>query len=108
MRRTNPAVLNYLAAENNYTAAAMAPTQALQDQLYAELTGRIPKADTPEPPQQENGYWYYSYRVPSGQYLIHARYGGLLRSANAQSMVSVDEALCIQRCTIRPSLHAAC
>jgi len=66
-------VLNYLEAENNHTAKAMAPTLKLQEELYAEISGRIPTSDTPNPPQQENGYWYYRYRVPGGQYMVLAR-----------------------------------
>jgi oligopeptidase B len=38
--RTSPAVLSYLAAENEYAAAAMADTQSLQEQLYEEMKVR--------------------------------------------------------------------
>lgn len=73
--RTNLQVLKYLESENNYTARVMAPTLNLQEELYAEMSGRIPTSDTPNPPQQEHGYWYYRYRVPGGQYMVLARCG---------------------------------
>jgi hypothetical protein len=39
-------VLSYLGEENAYTAAAMADTQQLQDELYKEMRARIQEADT--------------------------------------------------------------
>lgn len=71
--RTNPQVLNYLEAENKYTTQVMQPTLKLQEAIYSELAGRIPKSDIPNPPQLANGFWYYSYRVPTGQYMVLAR-----------------------------------
>ena len=47
--RDNPEVLQYLAAENDYTAAAMAHTQALQETLYQEMVGRIRETDDRPP-----------------------------------------------------------
>jgi oligopeptidase B len=44
--RKSPAVLSYLSDENAYTAAAMADTQQLQDELYKEMRARIQEADT--------------------------------------------------------------
>jgi hypothetical protein len=40
--RANPEVLAYLEAENAYTKAVMATTEALQEELYTELKNRIP------------------------------------------------------------------
>jgi protease II len=48
--RKDPEILAHLMEENNYTAAVMAPTQDLQDALYAEMKGRIPPEET-YPPQ---------------------------------------------------------
>jgi hypothetical protein len=44
--RKSSAVLSYLGDENAYTAAAMADTQQLQDELYKEMRARIQEADT--------------------------------------------------------------
>ena len=66
-------MLNYLNAENNYTAAVLAPTANLTAELYAEMAGRIPASDVSEPPQRYNGFYYYEYRVPGGQFTVKAR-----------------------------------
>src|SRR6187551_1822052 len=41
-----PEVLRYLEAENAYTAAVLAPLQALQDRLVAEMRSRIREDDS--------------------------------------------------------------
>src|SRR4051812_26709465 len=70
--RSDPAMLDYLAAENAHADAAMAPLAPLQEQLYAEIVGRI-KQDDSSVPYRERGYWYYT-RYETGQdYPIHAR-----------------------------------
>src|SRR4051812_30406219 len=43
--RTDPAVVEYLEAENNYAAAVMQHTEGLQQQLYHEMRGRIKETD---------------------------------------------------------------
>src|SRR5262249_59244192 len=43
--KTDPAVLDYLRAENVYTAAVMGPTQALQEDLYREMLARPQETD---------------------------------------------------------------
>ena len=40
--RKSPDVIAYLEAENAYKDAVLAPTRPLQDQLYAEIVGRLP------------------------------------------------------------------
>ena len=77
LRRTNPQVLSYLAAENNYTAAVLAPMANLTAELYAEMAGRIPASDVSDPPQRYKGFYYYEYRVPGGQFMVKARCGAL-------------------------------
>ena len=47
--RKNPAVLSHLHAENAYTKAVMADTEALQGDLYLEMRGRIQEADQSVP-----------------------------------------------------------
>ena len=38
--------MSYLKAENTYTTAAMADTEAVQAELYREMRGRIKEEDT--------------------------------------------------------------
>jgi oligopeptidase B len=73
-------VLNYLTAENAYRDAMLAPTRALQERLYGELTGRI-KPDDASVPVYEHGYWYYTRFVPGQDYPIYARRKGELSAA---------------------------
>ena len=74
LRRTNAQVLDYLHAENNYSAAVLAPTANLTAALYAEMAGRIPASDVSDPPQRYKGFYYYEYRVPGGQFMVKARW----------------------------------
>jgi oligopeptidase B len=55
--RKSKDVLEYLKAENAYTTAVLAPTHALQDELYKELVGRIKQDDT-SVPVLRRGWWY--------------------------------------------------
>ncbi len=71
--RTNQQVLNYLHAENAYAAAVLAPMANLTEELYTEMAGRIPASDVSDPPQRYNGFYYYEYRVPGGQFMVKAR-----------------------------------
>jgi oligopeptidase B len=70
--RNDPRVMDYLGAENVYTEAVMAPTEALQQQLYDEILSRIQETDTsaptPRPP-----YLYYSRTEEGKQYGITCR-----------------------------------
>jgi oligopeptidase B len=70
--RSDPAVLQYLQAENAYTAAAMKPTEALQKTLYDEMLGRIEQTDRGVPYRQ-GAYEYYTRTEEGKQYPIYAR-----------------------------------
>jgi oligopeptidase B len=61
----DPAVLEYLRAENEYAELAMRHTEPLQDQLYDELVGRIEEADRSVPEQL--GPWLYYTRLEAGR-----------------------------------------
>ena len=63
--RAEPAMLDYLKAENAYTDALMAPLKPLEETLYNEIVGRI-KQDDASVPARERGYWYYT-RFETGQ-----------------------------------------
>ena len=70
--RSDPAVIAYLEAENAYTAATMQPTEALQNQLYDEILGRI-KEDDVSAPVKHGDYFYYSRTEKGKAYSIHCR-----------------------------------
>lgn len=63
--RKDPEMLAYLAAENAYTQAVLAPTEPLQAKLYQELVGRL-KQDDDTVPFRKDGFWYYR-RFETGQ-----------------------------------------
>ncbi|MBB5055396.1 oligopeptidase B [Granulicella aggregans] len=70
--KSSPETLAYLNAENAYTEAAMAPTEALQKQLYDEMLSHIKETDE-SVPYRMNGFWYYSRTVAGLQYPLHCR-----------------------------------
>ena len=73
--RENPEVLSYLQAENDYLDAVMASAQPLQEELFAEIVGRIKKDDA-SVPYLARGYYYYSRYVPEGEYPLYCRKQG--------------------------------
>ncbi|MCA0433458.1 MAG: S9 family peptidase [Proteobacteria bacterium] len=62
----------YLEAENAYTKATMADTEALRETLFQELKGRI-KEDDQSVPAPDGPYEYYSSFVIGGQYPLLKR-----------------------------------
>jgi oligopeptidase B len=70
--KDSPEVIAYLEAENAYTEAFMAPTEELQEKLYAEMLSHIKETDESVP--YRLGDWFYSARTVEGsQYPIHCR-----------------------------------
>jgi len=84
--RKSKDVLEYLKAENAYTADVLAPTHALQDELYKELSGRI-KQDDASVPVLRRGWWYYTRHETGREYPIYAR---RRRSMSAPEQVMLD------------------
>jgi oligopeptidase B len=77
--KDDPAVIAYLDAENAYARAALRHTEALQEQLFGEMRGRI-KEDDSSAPHRHGDYLYYS-RVETGkQYRIFCRRRGSLEA----------------------------
>lgn len=70
--RKSKEVLAYLDDENAYTNAVLAPTKALEDELYEELVGRI-KQDDSSVPVLRRGWWYYTRYETGREYPIYAR-----------------------------------
>jgi oligopeptidase B len=77
--RQSQEVLDYLKAENAWRDAAMAHTDALQKELYAELVGRV-DPDESSVPVFDSGYWYYTRFEPGKDYPIYARRKGTLQA----------------------------
>ncbi len=67
-----PEVIQYLQAENSYTAEVTRPIQPLADQLYKEMLGRIKQTDL-SVPVRRGGYLYYSRTEEGKQYPIQCR-----------------------------------
>lgn len=71
-QREDPEVLAHLAAENAFTEARMAPTGALQEELFEELVSRIQESDVTVP-VKSGPYEYYTRTEEGLQYPIHCR-----------------------------------
>ena len=70
--RNNPEVTAYLETENEHTRAVMAPTEALQETLFAEIKGRIKQTDM-SVPYREGDYTYYTRYEDAREYPIYCR-----------------------------------
>ncbi|MDQ2892405.1 MAG: prolyl oligopeptidase family serine peptidase, partial [Pseudomonadota bacterium] len=64
---TDPEVLGYLKAENDYFAARMAPHQPLIETIYQEMKGRL-KDDESSVPQKDGDWVYWAAYETGGQY----------------------------------------
>ncbi len=87
--RSDPEVEAYLAAENAYTEAVMAPTAPLQKAIFEEIIERIKETDL-SVPYRRGDYWYYSRTEEGKQYPIHCRKRGSLDSAE-EVLLDVNE-----------------
>lgn len=70
--RTDPLVLAYLTAENEFTEQAMQPQQALRETLYGEMVARIAQQDH-SVPYVKHGYRYQTRYEPGNEYAIYLR-----------------------------------
>src|SRR5690554_2828099 len=75
--RENPEVIEYLTAENKYTAVMMKDTEEFQQKLFWEIRSKI-KEDDESVPYNYNGYWYISRYEKDYEYPIHSRKKGSL------------------------------
>ena len=67
-----PDIRAHLEAENAYTAATLAPTEALQAAMFAEMRGRVKEDDSSLP--SPDGPWAYAVRYEAGaQHPLHVR-----------------------------------
>jgi len=70
--RSDPEVLKYLHAENDYLEEIMGHTKSLQETLYVEMKGRIKETDSTVP-ERRGAYFYYSRDEAGKQYPIFCR-----------------------------------
>ncbi len=75
--RDDPAVLEYLKAENDYLDEVLQHTQPLQQQLFQEMKARI-KEDDASVPERRGEYYYYSRFETGRQYPLYGRKHGAL------------------------------
>jgi oligopeptidase B len=87
--RSNPEVIAYLNAENAYLQQMLQHTQPLQDQLYAEIRGRIKETDVSAPVKHDD-YFYYSRMAEGRQYAIHCRRRGGLDADEPMPVPTAD------------------
>ncbi len=85
-QREDPQVISYLEAENEYTEAMMGHTDALQEELFGEIKGRIKQTDL-SVPTKEGNYFYYTRTEDGKDYPI---YGRKLESLDAPEEVILD------------------
>jgi oligopeptidase B len=77
--RSDPEVLKYLHAENDYLEEIMGHTKSLQETLYVEMKERIRETDSTVP-EKRGEYYYYSRNEAGKQYPIYCRKKGSLDS----------------------------
>lgn len=75
--RSDPDVLDYLHAENDYGRSVMVTQEALQERLLGEMVNRIPQRDV-SAPYVKNGYRYRQVYETGCEYAIHQRQSVLL------------------------------
>jgi oligopeptidase B len=87
--RENPAVKDFLEAENRYADSVLQPVAELRNQLFAEMKARV-KEDDSSVPFFKNGYWYYTRFETGKEYPLHCRKKGSMDAAET-IMLNVNE-----------------
>ena len=85
-QRDNPEVLEYLKAENEYTAGVMAAAGDLEEKLFEEIKGRIKQTDM-SVPYKKDGYYYYTRFEEGKEYPVYCR---KKESLEAREEVMID------------------
>ena len=70
--RENEDVISYLNLENAYTKNKLEDTEALQTELFTEITSKIVK-DEASVPYKMNGFWYYTRYEEGKDYPFYCR-----------------------------------
>ncbi len=77
--KTNPEVIRYLQAENDYASELRKPTMALEQVLFEEIKGRMKPTDLSVPFKQDD-YLYYTRYEEGKEYPLYCRKKGSLSS----------------------------
>jgi oligopeptidase B len=85
--REDPAVIEYLRAENDYLEEVMQHTKPLQEQLYEEMKARI-KEDDETVSEKFGDYYYYTRTAAGMQYPYYCRKHG---SLDAPEKILLDQ-----------------
>lgn len=91
-KKDDPAVLEYLKAENAYTDSVLAPLAGLRKKIYDEMLSRIDENDV-SVPYRDDGFWYYSRWVKGQQYPIYCRKKAGAKSETYADVKSAEEVL---------------
>ncbi|CAM8932749.1 unnamed protein product [Rhodiola kirilowii] len=70
--RSDPEILAYLSAENDYADRVMAGTKKFEEKIYDEMRGRIKESDITAP-KRKGGYYYYKRTLEGKEYSQHCR-----------------------------------
>ncbi|XP_072966850.1 uncharacterized protein [Typha angustifolia] len=70
--RSDPEILSHLKAENEHTALVMSDVKQFENQIYAEIRGRI-KEDDISAPVRRWPYYYYKKTMAGKEYVQHCR-----------------------------------
>jgi oligopeptidase B len=87
--KSNPAVTEYLKAENAYTESVLGGLKGFQETLYKDMLSRIKETDE-NVPYRKGEYFYYSRTEMGKQYPIYARKKGAL-TAPEEIILEVNE-----------------
>ncbi|HET7278772.1 MAG TPA: S9 family peptidase [Dermatophilaceae bacterium] len=77
--KSDPDVVDYLKAENDYAEAMTAGLAALRGSIFQEIKSRVLETDL-SVPVASGPWWYYSRTVEGMQYAVHCRAPGGLHS----------------------------
>ena len=91
-KKDDPAVLEYLKAENAYTATVTAPLAKLRKTIYDEMLSRIDENDV-SVPYRHRGYWYYSRNAKGLQYPIYCRKKAGAKTEKYADVMAAEEIL---------------
>lgn len=85
--KSDPQVIQYIEAENDFTQAMMKPTDSLRETIYQEILGRIKETDS-SVPEQIDDYFYYTRTEQGKAYSIYCRKKGSMEN---QEQVLLDQ-----------------
>ncbi len=83
-----PEVMRHLQAENDYSAAMLAPLQPLRDELLAEMRARI-QAEDSSPPVYDHGWWTWRAYRAGAEHPVLMRRRGTPEAPDAQAEAEV-------------------